>query len=177
MQNRINKIGEYFKTFNISDNIAYISITLPSKWQLPDINILEESFKVKVAPDDNGIIYFFTDVSNGIDTLFESVEFTISFNKDLEEKLRLLKEKVEYLKELFATNTLEDLKTIEIKLKTKRGKKAKKNEVVENEIIDEVPSKTEDETNSQDTAVNNEEVDENNNDMSLLEYATQIVEK
>ena len=31
MQERIKKISEYFKVFNISDNIAYISINFPSK--------------------------------------------------------------------------------------------------------------------------------------------------
>lgn len=181
MQERINKISEYFKVFNISDNIAYISINFPSKWQVPDTKILEDSFKVKIAPDDGGIVYFFTDVSNGIDNLFDSVEFTITYNRDLETKMQLLKEKVTLLKELFAIHSLEELSTLEIKLTPKKAKKTKKVKTTEQTTsVDDVETKVE-ETNEEklveeDTSfsnVNNAQGDIND-DLSLLEYATRI---
>jgi hypothetical protein len=178
MQERINKISEYFKVFNISDNIAYISINFPSKWQIPDTKILEDSFKVKIAPDDGGIVYFFTDVSNGIDNLFDSVEFTITYNRDLETKMQLLKEKVALLKELFAIHSLEELSTLEIKLTPKKAKKTKKVKTTEQTTaVDDVETKVEEKlVEEEDTSfanVNNAQGDIND-ELSLLEYATQI---
>ena len=180
MQERIKKISEYFKVFNISDNIAYISINFPSKWQIPDTKILEESFDVKVAPDEGGILYFFTDVSNGIDNLFDSVEFTITYNKDLETKMQLLKDKVAFLKDLFAKHTLDELFTLEIKLNTKKTKRNKKTKEVESVTTNvkniEENIKVDAVDNNTLADVNNEVGNDINSEMSLLEYASQLAE-
>lgn len=170
MQNRINKIKEYFKGFNITDGIAYVHVSFQKGWQIPDSNILKSEFNTNVASDDTGV-YFFTQYENGINLLFDAADFVIEFNKDLEEKTELFKAKVDELRELFTTSTLDELKTLVISIpkvaKSKnRGSKRKnaKNEV-EKEVnvseVDEVKVEVHD---------NSVEITNSQNDNSMLDF-------
>lgn len=164
MQNRINNIIEYFRGFNIADGIAYIHVTFPKTWQLPNNNILNNEFKTSVASDNTGI-YFFTKYENGINIVFDAVEFTIDFNKDLEEKTSLFKDKVSELKELFMQEKLDVLKTLQFKLnKKKTAKKKNPNQDLDKNVEEQCVSK---ETT----------ISENNDSESLLNFAQNIVKE
>lgn len=164
MQNRINNIIEYFRGFNIADGIAYIHVTFPKTWQLPNNNILNNEFKTNVASDNTGI-YFFTKYENGINIVFDAVEFTIDFNKDLEEKTSLFKDKVSELKELFMQEKLDVLKTLQFKFTKKKTTKKK----ISNNDLD----KNDEEQHNSDHV----NIPENNADESLLNFAQNIVEE
>lgn len=121
MKNKIESLGSYFREFNISEGIAYVLVEFPNKWVIPDSELLYDTFKTKHALDTRGV-YFFTEIDNDISLLFDCINFTITFNKDIEEKSSLLKNKIEELKKLFMENELKDLYTLEFKIK-KRGNK------------------------------------------------------
>lgn len=113
LSNRIEKIKPYFITFNISaeDDAAYVVVKLPPQWSIPDTKALKENFKVEVAPMSNGIC-FASEIKNGTDCIFDAVDYIIDFNKRVEERRELLKQKAEELKNLFASETLDKLKTL-----------------------------------------------------------------
>ena len=194
MQKRIENVKEYFVAFNIAENTAYAQLRFPSKWDVPSNEILEENFNTRSAIENDGSVYFFSDMSNGIMNVFDAVDFTIEYNKDLEEKSELFREKIEELKQIFATKTLEELRNLTISVKEvttlpwkksekgdkkerKRGKdkpQIKEDEkVVNNEVSEnEVAEKMECEEMPPKEACN---VPEEEN--SLLAYAQGIVEK
>lgn len=139
MQKRIDKIKEYFKELNISGNIIYVTVVFPPKWAVSEL--LEENFNVKVVPRQDGQgVYFFTDLTNGFDKLFDAIEYTITFNKQAQEKIELLMYKIEELKELFNNEDISTLKTLKFSYKKKNtpssnsSKKTKKKKEVKEEI-------------------------------------------
>lgn len=135
MQKRIDKIKEYFKELNISGNIIYITVVFPPKWAISEL--LEENFNVKVVPRQDGQgIYFFTDLTNGFDKLFDAIEYTITFNKQAQEKIELLMYKIEELKELFNNEDILTLKTLKFSYKKKNtpSTKVKKKKEIKEEI-------------------------------------------
>lgn len=186
MQNRINSIKEYFVGFNIAENVAYVKVIFPEKWSVTSNEILESNFKVNCVSDNDGGIYFYSDMNNGITNLFDAIDFTIDFNKDMERKSQLFLDKLEQLKSLFSTLSLEELSTLDFvvsnkpnkdKVKTKKrvskkGSKEVKNiekETVENELHDETP-KNEDE--KENIIIDNSK---NDNNDSLLAFAEGLV--
>ena len=186
MHKRIEQIKEYFVAFNIAEDIAYILISFPEKWELPSSSVLEENFDTKTATETDGKIYFFSDLSNGVNNVFDAVDFVVEYNKELEEKTELFMEKINYLKELFSTKTLDELKklqisisqntlpftppnTKEIKQKAKRRSKkdvpvneTTKNNEVKNGIIATTEEKKDEKT-------------EDNNSDSLLSFAQDLI--
>lgn len=169
MQKRIEKINQYFNDFKVCDGLVFISVDFPKKWQIPSNELLEEMFKTKYVNKNDGTgYYFFSPIENGIYNVFDTVDFTIEFNLNLEEKTKLLQEKTEELKKLFVELPIETLKTIEFKYSEKKPKNTKKKNKIENiEIKSEVTGTT-DNTTIVTNGVNNE-----NN--SLLDFAQDLV--
>lgn len=199
MQERIEKIKDYFIAFNIAEDTAYAQVRFHNKWDVPNNEILIENFKVKSAQESDGSVYFFSELSNGILNVFDAIDFTIDYNRDLEEKGELFREKIEELKMLFATKTLEELRNLAITveevstlpwknssknnkretLSSKKDKKSKKKgeETTPTENNDEVVTPIEETVEEQvvDTT-NNEEGDVPVIDpSSLLAYAQEMV--
>lgn len=194
MQDRIIKINEYFVAFNIAEGISYIKVRFPNKWEIPNGEVLLENFNVKIATEANGEIYFFSELINGTDVVFDAVDFVVDFNKDLEAKTLLFSEKINELKELFSTRTLSELQHLEIIIKSpipftikdettkdekSKNKKGRRNNKKKEDENNEIPSSTD-----TSTIENNEEVVEPKSEkdgdykkgVSLLDYAQNLVE-
>lgn len=94
-----------------------VSLTFGSKWkvQMPSDNEGEKVMCVKIKED--GTYCYMTEITNGIQPIFELVDETIRYNEELEKKVELLKAKAEELKELFATKTYEELLALEFTFK------------------------------------------------------------
>lgn len=112
IQDRITGLGSYFKSFNIIDGLAYALVKFPSGWKLPDEEMLGEEFSVSTQENSDGV-YFYIEMSEGVGRLFDAIDYTVSFNKAIEERLALFKECANKLKELFNTEDLEKLRTLE----------------------------------------------------------------
>ena len=190
MQERINKIKEYFVAFNIAEGISYIKVKFPKKWEIPNVEILKENFKVSIAEESDGDFYFFSELTNGIDNVFDAVDFVVEFNKDLEAKTQLFTEKINELKELFSTKSLSDLQHLEIvinlpmpldeksdkgKDKSKRTRKNNKKEKNNNENS-QTASEVSVKNNEELVQPNTPNVDDMANGVSLLDYAQNLVE-
>lgn len=166
LNERITKVKPYFVTFNVNgeEDAMYVVAKFPQTWAIPDKSGLLENFKVQVAPMNNGIC-FVTESENGADCVFDALDYVIDFNKSVEERKALLMEKVNELKQLFSTETLEKLKTLTFifEPQKKKGPKKKKSENVEMD---------------KNAPVNEEEHNEEAvNDSALMSFAKKIAEE
>ena len=174
MQKRIEKINQYFNDFKVCDGLVFISVDFPKKWQIPSSELLEEMFKTKYVNKNDGTgYYFFSSIENGIYNVFDTVDFTIEFNLNLEEKTKLLQEKTEELKKLFVELPIETLKTIEFKYSEKKPKNIRKNNKKKSDDSEEI-LKTEI-TDNTDYSTTTVIADKNNDNNSLLDFAQDLI--
>ena len=95
-----------------------VSLTFGSKWKV-QMPLETEGQKVMCAKiKEDGTYCYMTEITNGIQPIFELVDETIQYNEELEKKVELLKEKAEELKELFANKTYDELVRLEFTFKT-----------------------------------------------------------
>ena len=108
---RIANVSGYFRSFNISEGIAYIMAAFPDgKWTVPD----DVFGKVKVKKNKDTEYYFFTEIENGTDVLFDALDEVIKENMILLEKVELLKKYVEELKRTVSERSIEEVRRIRI---------------------------------------------------------------
>jgi len=112
-----------------------LDLLFPSTWKFPN-EILE---KINAVQDEKytgsgTAMSFLLDLSteqenSELDKIFE----LITYNLELEEKTRLFREKTEHLKQIFESNSLDDLQNLVINIEDKlvpviKNKKSIKNE-------------------------------------------------
>lgn len=183
MQDRILKIKEYFLGLEICDDIVFGKVDYPGKWIIPSEEVLNDMFKVKVVENNKGVgVFYCCELNNGVTPIFDAIDFTIDFNKTLEEKSKLLLEKVNELKTLFAEKPIEVLRTIEFKYNEKksRPKKNKKEEIDStNDVV--LETQVEDNNDYSNIEVKNNtastEAETVTETDSLMEYAIEYANK
>ena len=140
---RIEKIGEYFDSMSVAatNGIIYVRVHFPKGWGCSEVT--KHNFNVSAVNDEiPGYVYFFSKMEEGFDRIFDAIDYNISFNKEAEVKVSLLKEKIEELKTIFENEDVDTLKTLEFKYKRKKLKVKKekeeplKEEVLQNNIIE-----------------------------------------
>lgn len=124
IQDRINKIGPFFKKMGVTDKFIYIVLNFPDRWGISESAM--ENFKITSTRLENGEYYFYADRQIGFDNMFDAIEYTINFNRQAEEKIELLKAKINELQKIFSEEDISVLKTIEFKYKKKNSKKNNK---------------------------------------------------
>lgn len=152
IQERIKNISEYFIGMQMSteDNIVYVRTRFPNNWVISEL--LEDNFNVRGIQDKkNNTQFFFTNIENGFDVVFDAIDFTIQMNKSALERLELFKEKVEELKELFDSEEIEKLRRIEFTFKKQEKKSRKKKVAVVEHIEPEYITQVTDNSNLNDS--------------------------
>lgn len=198
INSRINELRNYFVSFNIAEGTIYALVRFPEKWTVPQY-IAE--LKVKTAYDNQAKgYYFFTELPNGTDTVFDGIEYVIVLNKTIAERSALLRQKANELTELFASEPIERLrmlkftfddekpvrkpknkpeseKSVSLK-KNKRGRKSKKAETAENEEKTEEVAILEPEI-KEEVEINNRPAEETINveGSSLLNFAESMTDE
>jgi hypothetical protein len=125
----------YFRSIRKIKTFFSLDLLFPSTWKFPN-EILE---KINAVQDEkytgSGIaMSFLLDLSteqenSELDKIFE----LITYNLELEEKTRLFREKTEHLKQIFESNSLDNLQNLVINIEDKlvpviKNKKPIKNE-------------------------------------------------
>ena len=131
LQNKLLEYSLYNVGFNIYDGQMVVHIIYPSSWTI----IEPGNPAVTFARDTKNpqLYYYIASVTVNIEEIFNSIENTVNFNKELEEKEQLLKQKVNELQELFVMEPIERLKTLQfvipdtLPVKTKKSRKLKEN--------------------------------------------------
>lgn len=132
----ILKLEKYLHSIRKLKTYLSVDLILPTNWVFPKSMV--DSLQVVQNEGQNGVIITsfvstFTDSNKTLDIIFK----LINYNLELEEKDRLLKSKVAELKEVFKTNKLEKLKTLEFRVP------ADDNELDDNMFLDESEKATE----------------------------------
>jgi len=132
-ENKLKELGNYNIAFEIRQGYYHISIMYQDSWDI----IMPENENIYLEKRNGTYHYIAATESVSIDDMFECVDNTINYNKDLEKKLELFKQKTAELQELFAKENYERLKTIEFVFpmqKKTRKKKAKET------LVEELPN-------------------------------------
>ena len=147
----MNDMKPYFRGIEMYNEALMVKVVMPANWKCYP----SADGRIKVTPSDTdpNMTFYYADSSNtSYEDMFDLIEETIKANKDILLKLKLLKEKVEELKETFSRHTYEELHTLKFvlegtekpKVKRKYNKKKKELEkeadvpqVEENNTIEE----------------------------------------
>ena len=136
---RIKKLGSYFNSMNIEgeNGIIYARVCFPKGWVCSEVT--EHNFNVKAVKDEvPGYFYFYTETQCGFESLFDAIDYNIKFNQDAQDKVNLLRIKIEELKNIFEEEDISVLRTLEFKYKKKKEKvKKQDNKFESDEIIQE----------------------------------------
>lgn len=127
LQEKLIELSEYGVSFNVASGNFVIKIKYNSNWTIiqPDGN--EIAFYRD--ENDDSVYYYVASVTTSIDKIFFAIDETIEYNRELELKVELFKEKMSELQEIFAQEPLDVLRTLEFKLKKKKKEKTKKEKV------------------------------------------------
>ena len=144
LQDRMNDMKPYFRGIEMYNEALIVKVKFPEKWNAYNSN----DERIKATPSEteaNMIFYYASSEDTTYDEIFDLIEETIKANQDIVHKIKLLREKVEELKELFSKHSYEELQTIRFELteakkdkpKRKYTKKKKEAEKPQEEPVEE----------------------------------------
>ena len=134
----MNDMKPYFRGIEMYNEAIMVKVAYPNKWKAYQ----SEDGRIKVTPSDSdpNLTYYYADSKDTTyEEMFDLVEQTIKANQDIVLKLKLLRDKVEELKELFQNTPYDDLLNLQFvvgkkpKRKYVKKKKVEKLEAVEEE--------------------------------------------
>lgn len=128
LQDKLMSLSEYNIGFTMYDGNFLISIKYKDSWSI----ISPEDDAIAFMKDDNNpnVFYYSTplnDETQHLQHIFDTIDETIAYNKELEQKVELFKQKTEEMQTLFAEKSIEELMTMEFTFKTKRKTTKKAN--------------------------------------------------
>jgi hypothetical protein len=114
-QERLSELRPYVTGIRFVKDLPVVDVLLLDGWDM------FESDTVSYKPSNNNKNYFmvFPNNENGsIDDVIDHVEYVIEFNIEKENKLTLLKAKIEELKMLFSQKSLNELERLNFVIET-----------------------------------------------------------
>lgn len=122
IQDILTELSPYNVNFKINNGWILIGLEFNKNWQ-----IIQPSDTSIEFCEQNGICYYGAQLGQvSFEQLYECIQDTIEYNKDLEKRIKLFQEKSNELQELFKVEDYETLKTLEFKFKRKKIKKENK---------------------------------------------------
>lgn len=157
LQERMNDMKPYFRGIEMYNEALIVRVMFPNKWKA--YNSADERIKVTPSETNANEVFYYADSENtNYEDIFDLIEETIKTNKDVFLKIKLLKDKIDELKELFSKISYEELLTLRFETdksnKTKPKRKYNKKKKIE-EIVENVEEQTE-------TIENNDEIKKEN---------------
>lgn len=125
LQERMSDMKPYFRGIEMYNEALMVKVVMPANWKCYP----SADGRIKVTPSDSdpNMTFYYADSNNtSYEDMFDLIEETIKANKDVVLKLKLLKEKVEELKETFSRHTYEELETLKFVLTEPEKPKAKR---------------------------------------------------
>ncbi len=144
LEEKLISLSEYGIEFKTYKNNFIIAITYHDGWSI----IKPSDEKIKFIRDNKkpNTYYYATEVSadrTHLEGIFATIDETINYNKELEEKMILLKEKIDELSKLFVDKPISELRRLEFKIpqqKKSTSTKKKKEETIRKEEKEEETS-------------------------------------
>jgi hypothetical protein len=114
-QEKLNELRPYVTGIRFVKDLPVVDVVLRDGWDM------FESETVIYKPSNNNQNYFMVHPKNpkdSLDIVLSHVEYVIDFNVEKENKLTLLKAKIEELKMLFTDKSLNDLENLKFVIET-----------------------------------------------------------
>jgi hypothetical protein len=108
-QEKLSELRPYVTGLRFVNELPVVDVVLNNGWDM------FESDNISYKPSSNNKNYFMVfpkDSKDSIDNVLTHVEFVINYNIEKENKLSLLKAKIEELKVLFSDKSLKDLENL-----------------------------------------------------------------
>lgn len=121
----MNDMRPYFRGIEMYNEALMVKVVFPNKWKAYP----SDDGRIKVAPSetDPNLTFYYADSKNTTyEEMFDLIEQTIKANRDIVSKLKLLREKVEELKELFSKLPYEELLTLQFVTEKVKEEKPKR---------------------------------------------------
>lgn len=125
LQDKLVELSEYAIGFNVYDGNFLVHITYHEGWAV--IEPSDSSITFMRDKKDGNTYYYSAPLTTDMSKIFSAIEETISYNKELEEKVVLFKEKVEEMQELFSRKSISELRKMRFDIpSSQRTEKPKK---------------------------------------------------
>ena len=142
IQKRLESLQPYFKGLKVAENYNIVEFILKKSWEVEETDDIQVSQKDVKESASSLYTLFYSDTMSFDDILDYIEEKVINYNLEIEEKERLLKAKVEELKRVFETKSLDELNHLKFttegdSLKLTSNKQRNDNETLETEKVTE----------------------------------------
>jgi hypothetical protein len=155
----MNEMKPYFRGIEMYNDALMVKVVFPKNWKAYP----SADGRIKTTPsDDETLTYYYADSKDTTyEEMFDLIEETIKANNEIILKLKLLKDKVEELKELFSKSTYEELQTLKFVTESIKEEKPKR-KYTKKKKVDEKPQEESENDFATDNGemVNNEELKE-----------------
>ena len=114
-QEKLNELRPYVTGLRFVKDLPVVDVLLLDNWDM------FESEDIKYKPSSSSSNYYMVfpkEVDDSIDNVLDHVKYVIEFNIEKENKLSLLKAKIEELKVLFNGKPLKDLEKLKFVIET-----------------------------------------------------------
>jgi hypothetical protein len=118
MYNELKDIFHYLVSVRKLKNYLSIDIEFPISWKIPKRFVEEDKILENEKVTDNKRFFSFVSEFNEktLDSTISNVKNIISYNKEIELKEKLLKQKIDELKKIFESKNLENLQNLKFEL-------------------------------------------------------------
>ena len=118
MYNELKDIFHYLVSVRKLKNYLSIDIEFPTQWKIPKRFVDEDKIMENQKMNENKRFFsFVVDFSEtNLDKTIDNIKKIIAYNKEIELKEKLLKQKIEELKKIFEKKDLENLQNLKFEL-------------------------------------------------------------
>ena len=118
MYNEFKDIFQFLISVRKLKTYISIDVEFPLTWKIPKRFVQEDKIIENQKVNDNARFFSFVSEFNEIilNQTVENIKNIISYNKEIEMKERLLKQKIDELKRIFESENLENLQTLKFEL-------------------------------------------------------------
>jgi hypothetical protein len=118
MYNELKDIFEYLISVRRLKTYISIDINLPSKWKIPKKFVDEDKIIENDAIDTENRFFSLISEFNeeSLNVTVNNIKSIISYNKEIENKEKLLKQKIDELKRIFEQENLENLNSLKFEI-------------------------------------------------------------
>jgi hypothetical protein len=114
-QEKLNELRPYVTGIRFVKDLPVVDVVLLKNWDMFESDTV--TYKLSNT-NENYFMVFPKDKGDSIDSVLNHVEYVIDFNVEKENKLTLLKAKIEELKVLFSDKSLTDLENLKFVIET-----------------------------------------------------------
>ena len=118
MYNELKDIFQYLVSVRKLKNYLTIDIEFPTTWKIPKKFVQEDKIIENQKVNENSRFFSFVSEFNedALNLTVQNIKNIINYNKEIELKEKLLKQKIDELKKMFESKKLENLQTLKFEL-------------------------------------------------------------